>query len=431
MRKILLTCCLCLLASTAHAAIQVFASRGTTAGTTTVSYTNPLAVRTWETQQFRGTTVIAAAGTLRNLIVSTPTAPGSGTNCVYDLMVDTGGGMATSGITVTIADTATTTTDSTHSLSVSAGDKITLRRTSNSSPTLGDTVVSLEFEGSTANESLYGFAGNTSVSASAARYNTVWAGDTAWSTTSSQSVSAAAGTVASYRVILDVAPASGKSYLFILTKNGTDQDGTGGTPDTSLTVANTAVSGSASFSLTVAAGDLIGVKVTPSGTPTASRVGGGFRFVSTVDGESQFFGMQGGTPSQAATHYQIPANTNIGIATSATESARDVIGGLTTFTLKNMQMVITAAPGASKSFAWSIRKNGTSPGGTPTVTISGASATTGSDSGSVSIASGNTFALQSVPTGSPASTIPTWCLVQYTGTAIAAVIRGPLVGVLP
>jgi hypothetical protein len=71
----------------------------------------------------------------------------------------------------------------------------------------------------------------------------------------------AAGTVYNFRVVLDVAPGSGKSYTFNVRINGATASG--------CTISDSATTCQVATSTAVSAGDRIGLQSTPSGTPAS------------------------------------------------------------------------------------------------------------------------------------------------------------------
>lgn len=107
-------------------------------------------------------------------------------------------------------------------------------------------------------------------STSAARYSAL-AGGAAMVTYHSSINGAAtpfpvAGKLTKWRVKIDVAPGSGKSWLFELMLNGSAD------PNFKVTIADAATEGSITLDRSIAAQDIVAMRTTPSGTPAAITV---------------------------------------------------------------------------------------------------------------------------------------------------------------
>jgi len=382
------------------------------------------------TTEVRGTVVWPVAGVFANLLITGVVAPGAGKSWTFTVRKN---GVDTA-LTVTISDTATSARDSTHTVSVAAGDSVTLQAVPSGSPTAISLVtVAVEFTSTGTGES--GYAGqptSTAIVATAARYqgvfrmNLLFAATTATSG-AARSLAAAAGTITALYAFLDGTPGAGKNYTFSIYKNGVRQDGTAGTPDTRVVVADSATTGATTaFSLGVAAGDVLTLESLPTGTPTARRVGASVRFVATTDGQSQFCGCSDAAPSASATQYtRMPyAGSNAWTATESDETLSRVVSGISTFTLAGLRVRVDTAPGTGKSLTYSVRKNAASPAGIPSVPIAD-TATSGTDAtGTVSLADGDTLNLRAVPAGTP--TLPgamLWGLIQTMGGAAPAAVE--------
>jgi hypothetical protein len=399
------------------------------------SFNAPFSTRVsnlWHTLSFGATeaneqTIWPCPGTFSNLIVNLDGAPGtlgSGKGWTFTLRKN---GVDTA-LTVTIMETATTARDIVNTVTVAAGDLLTLGGVAISSPASPGSqgmLMNLEFSSTNAGESGYGMS-TSNLSTSATVWNGVFAQWT-WATTSgaaTQNVVAAAGVLDAYRVRLTGLPGAGKTYTFNLYKNGVKQDGTGGTANTTIVIDNSSTSGSATFSLALSPGDVVYQECVPSGTPTLRAAGASFKFTATTDGQSQMCGWHADTLNTANTDYTLPQSYGGALGWLTTEV--NVKGAVTGFTLTGLQVVLTGSPGSGKSYTLSMRKNGASPGGTPSAAIADA-ATTGSDgSGSVSIADGDTWSIRSVPAGTPTARAATWALIQTMTPVNAARTFSPL-----
>jgi hypothetical protein len=373
----------------------------------------------WHTSSFGATeaneqTIWPCAGTFANLIVNLDGAPGtggSGKGWTFTLRKN---GVDTA-LTVTIMETATTARDITNSVTVAAGDLMSLIGVPISSPASPGSqgmLTNLEFSSTNTGESGYGMS-TSNLSASATVWNGVFAQWT-WATTSGvekQNVVAAAGVIDKLYVRLTGSPGGvGKTYTFNLYKNSVKQDGTGGTVDTTVAITNAATSGNATFSLSLSPGDTIYLECVPTGTPTLRAAGASVKFTATTDGQSQMCGWHSANLNTVNTAYTLPQS--YGGAGNWSTSEVTVKGAVTSFTLSGLRVVLTGDPGAGKTYTISMRRNAASPGGTPSAQIAD-TATTGSDgSGSVAIVDGDTWGIRSVPSGTPTARAVTWGLIQ-------------------
>lgn len=112
-----------------------------------------------------------------------------------------------------------------------------------------------------------------------------------------------------------------------------------------------------------------------------------------------------GQPSNSATSYYS------GVDSRDTGQASDNAGNRAIMpragTIKSLYVQSDVAPGASKSWAITVRKNGVDQ--TMTVTLSGASQTTGSDlAHPITVGAGDSISIKIVPTSTPAVARISW-----------------------
>src|SRR3990167_620465 len=182
------------------------------------------------------------AGVLRNLGIWRDPAPGTGESVTITLRVN---GAATALVCVlsgTNQSAVTTGTD----ISVVLGDLITVSYVTSASPAALNhpEIISIEFEGSVARESGYAIA--TTGAITGTKYDGVFRGPSNWSNSDGlnhRDVVAVPGALTGFWADFETAPGSGKSITFTIRKNGVDQDGSGGTPDTRLTISDSATTG--------------------------------------------------------------------------------------------------------------------------------------------------------------------------------------------
>lgn len=336
---------------------------------------------------------ISADGVIKNLYVETETAPIGGDNLIFTLMKN---GVATS-LTCTVSgiDSETTANDTSHTVSVSAGDDVYMRVFANDD--MDETRFSVVFSANTDSESVLMFTtGANQLDTSANSYLPV-IGTSEKSTYEYvvQSLIASANiTISDLRVALDNAPGSGKSFTFTVRKNGAGAGIATTISDTDTT--GTDLVNTASYT----AGDRICIYQTGSGASSTSRARISLKVESTAqDGRSLLSSVIDGDPLTA--QYGAVSGTSSTALTATTASQLVSIGDANLVTnIDDMYVYLTAAPGAGKSYTITLYKNGSPT--TMTTTISDAN-TTGNDTAHpISISSGDDLYFVVSPTGTPA-----------------------------
>ena len=348
---------------------------------------------------------VPISGTFRQFCVSLSSAPGAGTSWTFTLYVD---GVA-SALSVVIADAETTGSNVATDVAITAGQKITMLVTRSGVTTLPNARYSVEFESETAAASFIATAGSSN------NTSTNYAGllcDDAWGTTQNLHITVipTSGTIT--RLDVYGGPTISGSRTFTILKNGTDQDGTGGTPDTRITLtAGGAIEGSTTFSLPVVAGDQLMLRSTPTGAQ-AVATGYSIAFDATVPGESI---MAGGsvTPNSSADQKAALHDVSGGWTAGGVNN----IGNPTTFGVRDLYWLIQTAPGAGNSWTFTVRVNDVDT--SLALTIADA-ATSGSNlTDSITVVDGDTLGIFSHPVSSPtAAGVMTWSAVQFIANAI-------------
>ena len=237
----------------------------------------------WNSTEANIRAVCPAAGTLRNFKVNLATAPGTGKSWTFTIRkngVDTG-------LTLTISDTNTTSKDTTHSVSVAAGDLIIMSVVPSGTPTAAANAQwTVEFEGNTSSQNIIA-GGTSSGTPSATNINGTCpaCGDDIIDITGGLTNELTfacliphATTIKALYIDLRTAPGSGKSWKFHLRKNGSKE------ATSEVTISNTATTGNVTgLSISLAAGDYITIAWEGVGTPTTTSfaVGWGILLEST------------------------------------------------------------------------------------------------------------------------------------------------------
>lgn len=333
--------------------------------------------------------IIATGGTINNLYVQQQTAPGAGTTRTYTLRVNG----ADTALTCTVSGTGTTASDTTHSVSVSAGDSVCLGVTETGGPTLaqGNIQVIASFNSTSAGESVWmGTSDGNDLSTTSTDYIAPVYGGASTATEANVTMTMpTAGTLSKFYGKLDVAPGGGATRVFTLRKNGADTalTFTFGAGDTSKN--------DTTHSVSYVAGDTISISMAITGTPAASKAWFGLLWTPTISGECVLQALSSSSPSNTATRYNV-VDGSASWSTSEAGVQSYTIAGV----LKKLYVNLTTAPGAGKSRAFRSRVN--TANGNLLVTIAD-TATSGSDtSNSDTVSLLDLINFVTTPTGTPA-----------------------------
>jgi hypothetical protein len=188
------------------------------------------------------------------------------------------------------------------------------------------------------------------------------------------SINPVAGSIRRCDIQFERAPGAGKSYTFHFFVNGVKQDGSGGTVDTAMVIANTDLAVIGAFDLPVVPLDLVSINCTAtSGSPqsTFAQVSIGFR--ATTDGESALcFNSATGQPIQdgstdwagaqlsgwawTTSRSPTPAPAWRPARWPSTELLVSLPGAIDPFTLKGFCINLSTAPGVGNSFTFTTRQ---------------------------------------------------------------------------
>jgi hypothetical protein len=281
---------------------------------------------------------------------------------------------------------ATTSAVSTEIVTVQPGDVLSMRHNSTGTPDSGGCSVTLEFNGASSGQS--GHAWTSSLNAST-NFAPLLGSGTGWTTVTAlyiYSLAACDGTLTEYRIDLTGAPGAGLSRTFVVVKNEVVQDGSGGTVDTQVTISDTDTTATASFSLSVTAGDYLRIRATSSGAPTDVTCAAAVRFVASADHISNLSSWTNGLISlNPSYNFGACGQSSTWIST---ESSRLTRGPASTVQLSHLHVRASATITAA---TFTARKNQNDTAAA--VTLSGAIA--GADtSNSFTISSADTFGIE-------------------------------------
>ncbi|KKN27737.1 hypothetical protein LCGC14_0861610 [marine sediment metagenome] len=353
---------------------------------TATEYNIIVGARNWDTDINEGKQLVSTGGFISKLYVKLDAAPGSGKTWTFTIMV----AGAASDLTCSITGTDTFGVDESNSIAVSAGNSLAIRATSSGSPTNSNATWSLIFIGTTVNESL--FLGKAQLNNTQPTYSGIFG----WFLNQpnediNYQVIPTAGVIKNFYVQLNKQPKIGRSYTFTLRLNKANTALAVTLADLNQTANDT------SDEITVAAGDKVGLKVVPSGTPSGGALAFGFTFRADIKGESCVMGQQGTTPSASDVDYADIVNSQIGF--SATEIDHRQIGRACL--LKKFYIDIPNTPPGGGGNAWdlTVRKNGVSTD--LTVNLTGSNLAGNDTTNSALFADGDYMTLMIDPTSVP------------------------------
>jgi len=217
-------------------------------------------------------------------------------------------------------------------------------------------------------------------------------------------------------VNLSTSPGAGKSYILSIYKNGSEE------ASTILTVSDSAFYGSLTgLNVAFAAGDTVMMSFISSGTPASNPSGDwSLSFEPTgTDGESFVGTVATSNLNTGATAYA-PIASN-GHTWSTTEADRKRYIAVRAVTLKNMRILLDGSPGAGKSYAFTVRKNGA--GTAITATIADAATSANDTTHTVDIAEGDYIDIECVPSGTPTARKAEIGLAMVTSSPVEPITK--------
>lgn len=350
-------------------------------------------VATTESATFR----FPVAGTIKSLKFYAVTAPSGGASYTGTVRLN-----GTTSTAASCAVSSATPCTWTGTVSISAGDTVGFLIAPSGSPTASIVHASVIWSPTNANDTVFAFGTpNTNFSTSAASYvmpnsskppNTVITGQRYGHMPDG-------GTIDKFCASFATALTGVMSYGMTVFKNG------------AATALNTTINSTNqsncdntnSFSVTgpsggSTGGDDVELEGAPSGTPTASKMAGGARYVPTTAGHYPLISIAGSAASTTAKAYY-PMTSGTGGA-STTEAEEQSVSHAQT--LKNMTCRVSTPPGGTTARVCTLRKNGVATGLTCTIT---GTATVCNVTSTVSVSDDDKLSIEDDPStaGTPAS----------------------------
>lgn len=350
----------------------------------------------WDSTVTNREMLVAESGTISFLRVDVLTAPGAGKSLTFALMLN---GVAQA-LTCAITESATSAEDVTHTVAVTAGDRLALRCTPAGTPTTSLARWSTQYEPTAAGVAVWGTTSDQALSTVATRYNAIGAdGLQAWNATETtvSQVWATACTITSLYVFLSANVGSGgDTFTFRIVVNGTPNAGS------ALALVDAAESGNVTgISVAIAPGDLVSIECVPTGTPQAVAAKWAVGYAPSVNGQFNVSSGNTLTPTANGFNYLQSQATIV----DATENNRIMVpgaaAGAVAVRVLAMYMACVVAPGVGTSRSATLRKNGADT--SFALTVSGTN-TQDSKQGSVTIDNGDDFVYQfNALVGAPAA----------------------------
>ena len=246
---------------------------------TTTEYNAIQGSTNWTSIEGYAPEIIPTNGVIKNLYVRLDDEPGDGKSYAFTLMKN---GVAQA-LTLTIANAATTGSDTVNTVTVAPGDTVSLRCVPTGTPTVRDAFWGSTFTADIDGESLLLGTCFSGLITDETRYTSICAYAEYWPGIEAIAYELLDEAILKkfYVKLLDGSPGAGKSYTFTIRKNGIN------TPIEVIIVdANT--TGNTDRKLSFFTNDLVNLAVTPSGTPTSRSVSWGLVSYAKPDGYMTF-----------------------------------------------------------------------------------------------------------------------------------------------
>jgi hypothetical protein len=342
--------------------------------------------QSWATASDTRLTAIPANGTLNNLRVNVDTPPGDGGSLTITVRRDTGGGPVATALACTIANQATSCSN-TGSVAVSAGHLVDLQVTpTNLVAGTSDVHHTLQFTSSTPGQSILMGTGLSS-GLLITDYMPLHGLGSGLDQESSEALIPTSGTLQGLRVNLSSSPIILASRTFTVMRNG---NATG--LECTVNSGETACSSNASVALN--ANDRIVLRNQPSITVVgAPRVRSGVVFRPSNTDEFILTTSEEGTSNNATVRFYYPHSAGGG---ANTEAERNQLAQ--TMIATRMVVQIDTAPGAGSSYRFRLRQNFSN---TPLTCVIQDSATSCTVNGFVPIGDDDLLSVLANPSNTP------------------------------
>ncbi len=352
-------------------------------------------IAAWETvaNENRISQVIPHSLTLSSLRVDLKTAPSGSRNWDFTILKN---GSATA-LTVNILGAALTATDSTHSVSFTAGDTIALQVTPNVAGIVLPAGISMTVKQTSASGQAILFGQGSSQQTANIIFSPA-GGNAAAANNSVLAPWPAAGTISNMWVKADVDPGGSAVWTITLRLAGVDVAPTAVLTHGLSADGNGHLTASDSSSSSITAGQNVSVRATVANVSASPRISGGFTWNPTVAGTAVMCASNSATTAGGSTtNYQQMHGGDTAYRTAEVVGAAASV--LQAMTLKALYTSIpsSAAPG---SYAVTARANATTDTAL-TATIASGSTTSNLTGQAVAVSTGDNYDIEVLPSSSP------------------------------
>jgi len=351
MRLFPLTIILCLALTNPVFALQaVFTGGSDDTHATNTEYMSPFGGSVWHGSEVERRGLIPTSGYFGNLSVRLRSDVGAGNTSTFTLMVN---GVATAATCTIENGTGQTCSDDTNTVTVSVGDTFSLKVVPVSSPTSSNVWSAINFFADDESENIIASNSDdeTSRSDGITEYMSL-NGDALWGATEADftTMISTASTAKKLYIAYNLGPGlgAGETRAFTLMLNGS------ATSLTCTVSANESTCNDTTNTVSIAAGDLVSLRIVTVGDIGGNHVGWGIVF--DVGTEGKFITtVLGATNSDTATVYQNITQGRSGWGTVAIDQR----SGTTAVTMSTICASLATAPGAGKSFVFQDASFGT------------------------------------------------------------------------
>lgn len=345
----------------------------------------------WTTTESDVTYKVKAPFILKDFRARVKTSPGSGPTVTVTIRKNS----ADTSLSCTLSSTAECV--DTDSVQYVAGDTISVKASPSSSPTASAPSVSIVMQINKPNVNYYFSTSSGNPNNASVRYFPIVGGN-AFTATEASGVMVVVptdGTFSNFYAEAASAAGGGKSLTATVRKNLGDTALT-----TTISGATQTSNSDLTHSFSVVAGDVVCIAVTPSGTPTVSKMKFNIQFNPTVDGEFFLPSSSLSSPSTSAANNKAPIIVNGSSSWSSTDNTTSQVY-TNDMTITGIAAYAINAPGSGKSLA--VKMTAAAVDTAVTTTIADTAQTATADGFSVSLADGDRFNIVNTPSGTPAS----------------------------
>lgn len=340
------------------------------------------------------TVLIPEAGTISKLRVLLDGTAGAAKSYTFTMYVNGSPSALTCAVS---GGTDVAAEDVANSVSVAAGDRLSLEYVPAGTPTARVLRFAYVYTPTTSGIAVLLGGATSNPSTSATRYMTLGNCEASWDATQTNRAAVwnIDATIKTLYVFLTAAPGAGKNRVFTIMKNGSAE------ASSAVTIADAATSGSVTgLTIDLAPGDTLSLRTVPSGTPTATAVYWAMSYAPDVDGQ---YCMTGVDQNAIGVGSRYNSLTQYPISWDSIDGSRPVKAGASTGlvpTIKSIRALLSAAPGVGTSRTFTVGVDAAA--SALAVTISDAN-TTGVASTDVTPTLDQLVNIEQTVSGSPAS----------------------------